>query len=82
MRATIGGRIRVRVICETGDPPLLTVAIGQRLLPGEMPVPADWLARIAAAFFPDAPPERLSVAFDLGGHELQPDEVAFCDFAG
>jgi hypothetical protein len=79
---TIGGRIRVRVICETGDPPLLTVAIGQRLLPGEMPVPADWLVRVAAAFFPDAPPERLSVAFDLGGHELQPDEVAFCDFAG
>lgn len=76
----IGGRIRVRVICETGDPSMLTVAISQRLFPGEMPVPADWLVRVAAAFLPDTPPERLSVAFDLAGHQLQPDEVAFCDF--
>ncbi len=59
---------------------MLTVAIGQRLFPGEMPVPADWLVRVAAAFLPDTPPERLSVAFDLAGTELQPDEVAVCDF--
>jgi hypothetical protein len=78
----IGGRIRVRVICEAGDPAMLTVAISQRLFPGEMPVPADWLVRVAAAFLPDTPPERLSFAFDLAGHELQPDEVAFCDFVG
>jgi hypothetical protein len=77
---TIGGRIRVRVVCEAADPAMLTVAIGQRLFPGEMPVPADWLVRVAAAFLPDTSPERLSVAFDLAGHELQPDEVAFCDF--
>lgn len=76
----IGGRIRVRVVCEAGDPPTLTVAISQRLFPGEMPVPGDWLVRVAAAFLPDTPPERLSVAFDLAGQELQPDEVAFCDF--
>jgi len=36
----------------------------------------------SAAFLPDTPPERLSVAFDLAGHELQPDEIAFCDFVG
>ena len=78
---TIGGRIRARVVCEA-DPAMLTVAISQRLLPGEMPVPADWLVRVAAAFLPDTPPERLSVAFDLAGHELQPDEIAFCDFVG
>jgi hypothetical protein len=76
----IGGRIRVRVVCETGDPAVLTVAISQRLFPGEMPVPADWLVRVAAAFVPDTQPERLSVAFDLAGQELQPDEIAFCDF--
>ncbi len=76
---SIGGRIRVRIVCEA-DPAMLTVAIGQRLLPGEMPVPADWLVRVAAAFLPDTPPERLSVAFDLAGHELQHDEIAFCDF--
>jgi hypothetical protein len=77
----IGGRIRVRVVYEA-DPAMLTVAIGQRLLPGELPVPADWLVRVTAAFLPETPPERLSVAFDLAGHELQPDEIAFCDFVG
>ena len=76
---TIGGRIRARVVCEA-DPAMLTVAISQRLFPGEMPVPADWLVRVAAAFLPDTPPERFSIAFDLAGHQLQPDEVAFCDF--
>jgi hypothetical protein len=79
---TIGGRIRVRLVCESGDPAMLTVAISQRLFPGEMPVPADWLVRVAAAFLPDTPPERLAFALDLAGHELQPDEVAFCDFVG
>lgn len=78
----IGGRIRVRVVCEASDPPMLTVAISQRLFPGEMPVPADWLIRIAAAFLPNTPPENLAVTFDLAGEELQPDEVAFCDFVG
>lgn len=76
----IGHRIRVRVACEADDSPMLTVAISQRLFPGDMQVPADWLVRVAAAFLPDTPPERLSVAFDLAGRELQPDEVAFCDF--
>jgi hypothetical protein len=79
---SIGGRIRVRLVCEAGDPAMLTVAISQRLFPGEMHMPADWLVRVAAAFLPDTPPERLSVAFDLAGRELQPDEIAFCDFVG
>ena len=78
----IGGRIRVRVVSEPGDPPMLTLAISQRLFPGEMQVPADWLVRVAAAFLPDTPPERLSVAFDLAGQGLQSDEIAFCDFVG
>jgi len=78
---TIGGRIRVRVVYEAGEPGMLSVAIGQRLYPGEMPVPGDWLVRVAAAFLPETPPEELSIAFDLGGEELGPDEVAFCDFA-
>lgn len=77
----IGGRIPVRVVYEDADPPMFTVAISQRLFPGEMRVPADWLLRVAAAFLPDTPPERLSLASDLAGQALQPDEVAFCDFA-
>lgn len=76
----IGGNIRVRVVCEAGDPSMLTVAVSQRLFPGEMQVPADWLVRVAAAFLPDTSPERLSVAFDLAGKRIQADEVAFCDF--
>jgi hypothetical protein len=78
----IGGRIRVRVVYEDSEPPMLTVAIGQHLIPGEMPVPADWLLSVAAAFLPDTPADMLSFAFDLAGHELRPDEVAFCDFRG
>jgi hypothetical protein len=78
----IGGRIRVRVVYDAADPAMLTVAISQRLFPGEMLVPADWLMRVAAAFLPDTPPERLSITFDLAGQELQPDEIAFCDLAG
>ena len=46
-----------------------------------MPVPGDWLVRVAAAFLPDTPANRLSIAFDLAGRALQPDEMAFCDFA-
>jgi hypothetical protein len=79
--AMIGGRIGVRVVLEDSDPPMLTVAISQRLHPGEMTVPADWLVRVAAAFLPETPPDRLSLAFDLAGRELQADEVAFCEFA-
>jgi hypothetical protein len=78
---TIGGRIRIRVNYDESDPPMLTVAIGQRLIPGEMPVPPDWLISVAAAFLPDTPSAQLAIAFDLGGAELRPDEVAFCDFA-
>jgi hypothetical protein len=78
----IGGRIRVRTVYEESDPPMLTVAIGQRLFPGEMQLPADWLIRVAAAFLPNTAPEKLSVAFDLAGDELEPDELAFCDFSG
>jgi hypothetical protein len=77
----IGGRIRVRLVYEDSDPPMLTIAIGQRLIPGEMPVPADWVIRVAAAFLPDTPAEHLAVTFDLAGEELRPDEVAFCDFS-
>lgn len=78
---TIGVRIRVRAVYDDAEPPMFTVAISQRLFPGEMQVPADWLLRVAAAFLPATPPERLSVAFDLAGQELRPDEVGFCDFA-
>lgn len=71
----------MRVVCEADDPPLLTIAISQRLLPGEMEVPATWQLAVAAAFLPDADPARLSFAWDLAGRPLYADEIAYCDFA-
>lgn len=81
LSGVVGGRIGVRLVYEADDPPMLTVAISQRLWPGQMQMPADWLIRVAAAFLPNTPAEELSYAWDLGGHELLADEVAFCDFA-
>lgn len=78
---TIGERIRVRVVYEDSDPPMMTVAVSQKLWPGEMEVPADWLLSVAAAFLPDTPAEKLSFAFDFAGDKLERDEVAFCDFS-
>jgi hypothetical protein len=80
VQGVVGGRIRVRLLKEAGDRPMLTVAISQRLLPGEMLLPSDWLITLAAAFFPELAADQLAVAFDLGGRPLTFDEVAFCDF--
>lgn len=79
--ATLGSRIRVRVVYEEAKPPMMTVAISQRLLPGELQVPADWQLTVAAGFLPyTTPPENLSFAGDLAGQALRDDEVAYCDF--
>jgi hypothetical protein len=78
----LGGQIRVRIVCEDGDPPMMTVAISQRLMPGSMQVPAGWQLIVAAGFLPfTTPPENLSVAADLAGQPLRDDEIAYCDFA-
>jgi hypothetical protein len=42
LRGELGGRIGVRAVWEADDPPMMTVAISQRLRPGEMQVPASW----------------------------------------
>jgi hypothetical protein len=79
--ALLGDRVSVRLVFERSDPPMLTVAISQKLRPGDMAMPPDWLLLIAAAFLPETPIERLSFSPDLGGLPLGPHEVAFCDFA-
>jgi hypothetical protein len=76
----LGERVPIRAVWEDDDPPLLTVAISQRLLPGELPVPAGYQLAIAAAFLPDADPNQLSFAWELAGHPLRSDEIAYCDF--
>jgi hypothetical protein len=77
----VGGRINVRAVWEADDPPMLTIAISQRLRPGEMQVPTSWQLAVAAAFLPNADPASLSLAWDLAGRPLSPDEIAYCDFA-
>jgi hypothetical protein len=80
--AVLAGRTRVRVVFEDGDPPMLTVAISQNLLPGESKMPAEWQLMVAAAFLPfTTPPEDLSLTGNLAGNPLADDEIAYCDFA-
>lgn len=74
----IGGRIRVRVGFEQGDPGLLYVAITQRLLPGDVPLPAEWLIQVLAAFFPGVPLEDVDYVDEIVGRDLRLDEVGFC----
>ncbi len=76
----LGGRIKIRAIFEADDTPMLSVAISQKLQPGNLQLPADWLMIVAAAFFPDGDPQNLSFAWDMGGRPLREDEIAFCDF--
>lgn len=76
----LGGRVAVRVVKETGARAMVTLAISQRFRPGEVVVPPDWLMVVAGAFFPGLPEGQLHMAFDLGGHPLYLDEIAFCNF--
>lgn len=76
--AIVGGRIRVRVTYENGDTGILTVAIGNRLIPGEMSVPAEWLVQVLAAFFPGVPLQDVEYLDEIGGEALREDEDCFC----
>lgn len=78
---TIGGRVAVRVFCESGDPPLLSVAVSQRLRPGALSLPPEWLIQLIAAFFPSAGIEQLEATSELAPDvPLVADEVCFQDF--
>ncbi len=77
----IGGRIRVRVGFERGDPGLLYVAITQRLLPGDLPLPAEWLIQVLAAFFSGVPLEDVDYVDEIVGRDLRADEAGFCALA-
>lgn len=80
--ATIGGRVVVRLFCEPGDPPFLCVALSQRLRPGALALPPEWLIQLIAAFFPSARFEELEATSELAPDvPLAPDEVCFRYFA-
>ena len=74
----IGGRVRVRVAFENGVSGILYVAITRRLFPGALPLPAEWDIQLLAAFFPGVPLEDIEYIDEIAGHNLRPDEVAYC----
>lgn len=81
-QATVGGRVAVRLYCEAGDPPFLYVAVSQRLRPGALSLPPEWILQLMAAFFTDAALEELEVASELATDiALAPDELCFRYFA-
>jgi hypothetical protein len=76
--AVIGGRIRVRVVYENGESGILWVAVVNRLIPGDMPVPSEWLVQVLAAFFPGVPLAEIEYTEELAGRASHPDEDCFC----
>jgi hypothetical protein len=77
----IGGRVDVRLLFEPDDEtPILTVAISQRLRPGNVELPQGWTVLLAGAFLSDTSIEDLAHEYELGGEPLEPQEIAFSDF--
>ena len=77
----LGGRVRLRVLYEAGSPSILSVAIGQRLIPGSVGVPPEWQTQLLAALFPAASFEDIGWIPELGtGHPLSDDEIGYCAF--
>ncbi len=74
----IGGRVCVRVAFENGASGILYVAITRRLLPGALPLPAEWDIQLLAAFFPGVPLEDIEYIDEIAGYNLRTDEVAYC----
>lgn len=74
----LGGRVRLRLLYEPGDPSLLTVAVSQRLEPGAMALPPEWQVQLLAAMFPQIRLEEISIVDSLGDESLRPDEVGYC----
>jgi hypothetical protein len=77
--AILGGRVRVRLLYESGDPAFLIVAISSRLLPGILVLPAQWEMQLLAAFFPKSSLESICYTDTIGGQPLRPDERGYYD---
>jgi len=74
----IGGRVRVRVGFENGRAGILYVAVTRRLIPGDLPLPGEWLIQVLAAFFPDVPLEDIEYIDEIAGYDLRSDEDCYC----
>jgi hypothetical protein len=79
LETVVAERVPIRIVYQGAAPGVLTVAVSQRVLPSNVPLPPRWQIRIAAAFFPETRPEDISWEYQLAGSPLRPDEVAFCD---
>lgn len=76
--AILGRRLCVRVVYENGDSGILSVAVTNRLIPGEMYVLPEWLVQVLAAFFPGVPLADFEYSGELAGGASRPDEDCFC----
>lgn len=74
----IGGRVRVRIAFENGASGILYVALTRHLLPGALPLPAEWDIQLLAAFFPGVALEDIEYIDEIAGHNLRSDEVGYC----
>lgn len=74
----VGGRVRVRVVYENGESGILSVAISNRLIPGEMPLPPEWHVQLLAAFFPGIPLADVEYTDEIARQAPRSDEDTFC----
>ena len=66
------------MVYENGDSGILSVAVANRLMPGEMQVPPEWLVQVLAAFFPGVPLQDVEYTDQFAGEPSWPDEDCFC----
>lgn len=78
----VGDRVRVRVAYENGESGILYTAISNRLIPGEMPLPAEWHVQLLAAFFPGISLADVEYSDEIAGQTPRPDEDTFCALIG
>jgi hypothetical protein len=78
----LGGRISVRVCVESLDPPLLTVALSERIAPGVGRIPETWKYLVAQAFYPTAgfPIDFLPFAEEIDRDAVRANELALVNF--
>lgn len=72
--------MRIRLLCESGEPSLLTVAISNRLQPGAIQVPPEWQVQVLAAVFSGTALPDISYTDSLGEQPLRADEMGYCAF--
>jgi hypothetical protein len=75
------GGIPVRICIEPGDPELLTVAVSERVAPGDARLPKQWQLAVLTAFFPGTRFEDLvPFALRIDGTDIRSDELGVTYF--